>query len=138
MGAIAQNNPKEPAPAPAASSSSACPSASATSPQHLYGLWQVQWGDGTAPAELQLGRHPEFAESVRGSLRRAGQLAQVVGDLEDGDFTLEESENGRNIAATWIGRIVDPSCGKEIRGTWTYANPPRSTSFTLRKLPGWR
>ena len=76
---------KEPAPA-ASSTSSACPSASATSPQHLYGLWQVQWGDASAPAQLQLGRHPEFAESVRGSLHRASQLAQVVGDLEDGEL----------------------------------------------------
>ena len=110
--------PAVPASAPSAAATATCPSPTEVNHLHLYGLWR--------------------AESVRGTLRRGGQVAQVAGDVDDGDFTLEESDNGRNISATWTGRVVDTSCGKEIRGTWTNANNTRNTSFVLRKQPGWR
>ena len=130
--------PAVPASAPSAAATTTCPSPTEVNQLHLYGLWQATWADTPAPAELRLERHPELAESVRGTLRRGGQVAQVAGDVDDGDFTLEESDNGRNISATWTGRVVDTSCGKEIRGTWTNANNTRNTSFVLRKQPGWR
>ena len=99
--------------------------------QHLQGRWhaQLQWpappaGPDGAPAAppatalLQLGPHPELAQSVRGTVQRGGVTAQVSGDVDGGELALEESINGTNISATWIGRVVDGSCGKEIRGTW--------------------
>ena len=135
--AYGQNDAKTPA-VPASAPTATCPSPTEVNHLHLYGLWQATWADTPAPAELRLERHPELAESVRGTLRRGGQVAQVAGDVDDGDFTLEESDNGRNISATWTGRVVDTSCGKEIRGTWTNANNTRNTSFVLRKQPGWR
>ena len=84
-------------------------------------------------AVLQLGPHPELAHSVRGTLQRGGTTAQVSGDVDDGDFTLEESINGTNISATWTGQVVEGSCGKEIRGTWNNAHPTFSLPFVLRK-----
>lgn len=87
-------------------------------------------------ATLELIPHPELAASVRGRLQRAGSEALLAGDVDQGDFTLEESINGKNISATWIGQVVPDSCGKEIRGTWTQENPPLSLSFVLRKQTG--
>ena len=139
--AYGQNDVKTlapPASAPTAATTATCPGPTEVTHLHLYGLWQATWVDAPAPAELRLERHPELAESVRGTLRRGAQVSQVAGDVDDGDFTLEESDNGRNISATWTGRVVDTSCGKEIRGTWTNANNTRNTSFVLRKQPGWR
>ena len=61
----------------------------------------------------------ELAGSVRGTLERAGQTAQVVGDVHQGELTLEESLDGKRISATWLGDVVEGQCGKEIRGQWS-------------------
>ena len=119
-------------------STAACPSAAEVSAVYLYGLWRAEWADGGTPTELHLTRHPEMADSVRGTLRRDGATAQLAGDVDNGDFTLEESDNGRNISATWTGRVADTSCGKEIQGTWTNATNSTERRFVLRKQPGWR
>ncbi len=114
--------------------------------QHLQGRWLAQL-QGASPdasgatATLQLGPHPELAQSVRGTVQRSGATAQVSGDVDGGDLTLEESINGTNISATWTGQVVDGSCGKEIRGTWNNANPTPSAPsapFVLRKQVGWQ
>lgn len=94
-----------------------------------------------ATAVLQLGPHPELVHSVRGTVQHGSVTALVSGDVDTGDLTLEESVNGTNISATWIGQVVDGSCGKEIRGTWNNANPTPSAPsapFVLRKQPGWQ
>ena len=65
---------------------------------HLQGHWRAEL-QATA-AMLQLGPHPELAHSVRGTVQRGGTTAQVSGDVDDGDLTLEESINGTNISAT--------------------------------------
>eukprot|EP01034_Spumella_vulgaris_P001297 gene1297-1710_t len=95
--ASSQNDPK---------STAACPSAADMDHQHLQGRWlaQLQGASPDAPgatATLQLGPHPELAQSVRGT---------VSGDVDGGDLTLEESINGTNISATWTGQVVDGSC----------------------------
>ena len=115
----------------------ACPSPAEVSALYLYGLWRAEWADGGPPTELRLNRHPELTDSVRGTLSRNGSTVQLAGDVDNGDFTLEESDNGRNISATWIGRVADASCGKEIQGTWTNANHSTERRFVLRKQPGW-
>lgn len=134
-------------------STAACPAAAEMGHLHLQGRWVATLqaapaaADGaTAPpapatAVLQLGPHPELAHSVRGTVRRGSATALVSGDVDTGDLTLEESVNGTNISATWIGQVVDGSCGKEIRGTWNNANPTPSAPsapFVLRKQPGWQ
>ena len=116
--------------------------------QHLQGRWHAELpsvAPGASPpqpptqAVLQLGPHPELAHSVRGTVQRSGATAQVSGDVDDGDLTLEESINGTNISATWTGRVVDGSCGKEIRGSWTQSTSPDTPQpFVLRKQASWQ
>ena len=108
--------------------------------RHLQGPWRAEF-EGRPQAVLRLGPHPELAESVRGTVQRvnghATATAQVVGDVDDGALTLEESENGTNISATWTGQVVEGSCGKEIRGTWSSTqSPDRPIPFVLRKQGG--
>jgi hypothetical protein len=40
----------------------------------------------------------------------------VAADLEDGEFTMEESRDGQRIAATWLGQVQAGSCGQRIAG----------------------
>lgn len=117
--------PTASASAPASAASS--PSASAPSPA----------GTASTSATLRFERHPELAESVRGRVERDGASIQLSGDVDEGDFTLEESQDGQRISATWIGRVVNGSCGKEIRGTWTNAADSSTRAFVLRRQSGW-
>lgn len=127
-------------------STAACPAAADMDHQHLQGQWRAELqapapGAGPATATLQLGPHPELVQSVRGTVVRSGTTAQVSGDVDGGNLTLEESINGTNISATWTGQVVDGSCGKEIRGTWNNAHPTPTTPsapFVLRKQAAWQ
>lgn len=119
-----------------------CPAATDMQQRHLLGHWQAELG-GQAVA-LRLGPHPELRESVRGTLQRGGQTVQVVGDVDDGQLTLEESEDGKRISATWLGEVAEGRCGKEIRGTWSPEAAPGASGpapapvpFVLRKQSGW-
>ena len=94
---------------------------------------QAQFGGSWDSATLRLEPHPDYRESFRGTLERDGRRAQVAGDLEDGEFTLEESSDGVRIAATWLGDLVEGSCGREIRGTWTREGETAGLTFVLRK-----
>ncbi len=133
--ANAQSSPR-PAP-PGQTAAAACPAASDTRVQQLYGLWQADIDGQPGSAALRLERHPEWGDSVRGTVTRNDSPALLAGDIEGADFTLEESVNGENISATWIGRVVEGSCAQEIRGIWTDAANPQEHSFILRKQPGW-
>ncbi|MGC3986307.1 MAG: hypothetical protein QM777_17210 [Pseudorhodoferax sp.] len=118
----------------------ACPAPHEMRALNLYGSWRAQWqgGDGDAPgATLQLERHPELGDSVRGRVERDGITALLAGDVDDGDLTLEESRDGKRISATWIGRVDADSCGKLIRGTWTDADTEARREFVLRRASGW-
>ncbi len=98
----------------------------------MTGLWNG------GPDAVRPGAHPELAQSVRGTVQRGGTVAQVSGDIDEGDLTLEESANGTHINATWIGQVVQGSCGKEIRGTWNNVTPPLTIPFILRRQAGWQ
>ena len=102
--------------------------------QHLLGLWRAEFEGLAQGATLLLEKHPERTESVRGAINRNGERAQVAGDLDDGEFSLEESVNGVNISAVWLGDVVEGSCGREIRGSWKAEGDPRQFQFVLRKL----
>jgi hypothetical protein len=110
-----------------------CPAADEVTPQLLLGTWQAELQGSWAGAILQLGPNPDYPDSLRGTLEREGQHLQVAGDLDDDGFTLEESADGQHIAATWLGDVVEGSCGREIRGTWTRDGEAASRAFVLRK-----
>ena len=119
----------------AQSAAAACPKAAEVARQHLLGLWRAEFEGLPRGATLLLEPHPELAESVRGAINRDGERAQLAGDVDEGEFTLEESSNGVNIAAVWLGDVVEGSCGREIRGTWQAEGDPRKWPFVLRKKP---
>ena len=131
----AQNDPKP-------GVSSVCPAAAELGPLQLYGLWRAEFDGGLAGATLRLEKHPELAGSVVGRVRREGPGAAapalVAGDVDQGEFNLDESADGHGIAATWTGQVVNGSCGKEIRGTWHNATDHTTRGFVLRKQPGWQ
>ncbi len=144
---MAQTGPAAQTPAASAS----CADAQDIQPAHLYGLWQLSlWpegGDETLPLSrgaLLFEKHPDYPGSVRGELRRtaAGQdlLAQVSGDVTDGVFNLDESDNGQDMSAVWEGEPWD--CGRELRGIRRPAEGRPAgeavLAFRLRKLPGWQ
>ena len=112
----------------------ACPKAHEVAQAHLLGMWRAEFEGLTQGATLLLEKHPELTDSVRGAVNRNGERAEVAGDVDEGEFTLEESENGVNISATWMGDVVEGSCGREIRGTWQAERDRRAHNFILRKL----
>jgi hypothetical protein len=110
-----------------------CPHASEVTAAHLLGLWRAEFtGQGHA-GTLLLEKHALYAESVSGTLNRNGDRSRLAGDVEDGEFTLEESADGVHIAATWLGEVVEGSCGREIRGSWKAERDTQSQPFVLRK-----
>lgn len=110
-----------------------CPAVDDVTPRQLLGVWKAQIEGDWNVATLTLEPNPEFAGSYRGTLERAGQRLQVAGDLDDDGFTLEESSDGKHIAATWLGDLVEGACGREIRGTWTRDGETSGRAFVLRK-----
>jgi len=122
----------------ASAQAGACPKAAEVTQQHLLGLWRAEFEGLAQGATLLLEEHPEYAETVRGEINRNGERALMAGDIDDGEVTLEESVNGRNISATWTGTVEDGSCGTQIRGTWQGTADSAPRAFVLRKLPGSR
>lgn len=121
--------------------SSACVAAADVTPRQLHGLWRADWpanaGQAARSATLLLEPNREFADSLSGHLRRehAGvvQIVQVAGDLDAGEFTLEESLDGHSVHAVWQGHVTEASCGKEITGTWNSISDRILRPFMLRR-----
>lgn len=111
----------------------ACPPVAELRNVHLFGLWRAEI-DGQHAGTLLLEQHREYAMSFGGMLNRAGERSMVAGDIEDGEFTLEESADGKRIAAAWLGDVEPASCGREIRGTWTPDGKQQGRAFILRKM----
>lgn len=112
-----------------------CPAPDDVDQAQLLGAWQASIEGIASPTLVTLVKHPEFAQTVRGHLERNGQQIELAGDVDNGEFTLEESVNGRNISATWLGEVVDGSCGREIRGTWKAEGTQQARAFVLKKTP---
>lgn len=101
----------------------------------LYGRWEARFGDLPALADVQMGKHPEYAGSVRGTIVRDGRSAQLSGDIADAGFLiLDESQDGLSISAVWSGELQPGSCGREFRGTWRNSSDDRTQPFVLRKI----
>jgi len=110
-----------------------CPKAAEVGQQHVLGLWRAEFEGVAQGATLLLERHALYAQSLAGTINRNGERAQLAGDIEDGEFTLEEAADGRSISATWLGDVVEGSCGLEIRGTWQATGAQAARPFVLRK-----
>jgi hypothetical protein len=98
----------------------------------LVGSWQAEF-DGQRAGTLLLRKDPEYAETVVGTIERDGEHRRLAGDVDNGDFTLEESADGVHIVAAWLGEVVEGSCGREIRGTWKAEGAATGHAFILRK-----
>ena len=126
-----------PAPIPAASAPSAppaaaCPKAQDVEAGQLVGLWRAEFEGLPRGATLLLEPHREYAGSLSGEVNRDGERSRLAADLDDDGFTLEESSDGVHIAATWLGDVVEGSCGNEIRGSWEPAKGI-ARGFLLRR-----
>lgn len=112
----------------------ACPDVSEISAETLIGAWDVELL--TQPPQrwtLTLQAHPEHTGSLKGTLWQGAQKALVVADWDEGEFTMEESQDGRRIAATWLGTATEGPCGPQIEGTrQTDAATSAPTRFRMR------
>lgn len=113
-----------------------CMAASEVTQADMLGLWRAEFAGVAQGATLLLEKSTEFNEGLAGGINRDGVKSQVAGDVDNGAFTLEESADGTSIAANWAGNIMEPSCGKEIRGVWTSTQGDQR-AFVLRKATGW-
>ncbi|SDP72297.1 hypothetical protein SAMN05216303_106269 [Rhodoferax sp. OV413] len=130
-----------------------CPAVNTLSNAHLYGQWLAQIDGEPGPASVQFLKDPDQDDSLVGSINRAlpvdpkapktpkgaaAKPALLAGDVQDGEFNLEESDDGVRISATWSGQLVAASCGKEIKGIWTNALNDQTHPFVLRRQGGWQ
>ena len=99
----------------------------------LIGRWQADMPGQSGPIVLELAPHPEWDGTVKGRILRPGYSAIVVGDVHQGQLTMEESRDGSKVSGNWFGDVVEGSCAREIRGEWT-DEADRPFAFTLRKL----
>lgn len=128
----------------------ACPAARDVKPADLYGLWHFSlWPEGGDEATavsrgaMLFEAHPDYPGSVRGQLRRSTPTdevqAHVSGDVTDGVFNLDESEDGIAMSAVWEGAILPTVCEPDIRGTRRAAEGrpggDPSWNFRLKKPP---
>lgn len=120
---------------------SACPGPADIQPGMLIGRWQIEWLDdshprGTAPWLLELGPHPEYPDSLKGRLHHDQARPLVVADWDDETLTLEESLDGKHIAASWQATATEVGCGREFLGLrFTGTEPDASAKrFRMRAL----
>ena len=131
--------------APAATSTATtgadCPDVTRLHAAQLHGSWEVELVQAGQRGQLTLRQHPEFNASLRGNFSYGGERSLASGDVEDGEFNLDESRDGKTLFAFWSGRLVPSACGAEIRGKWQplakegAAAPPES-DFVLRRDAG--
>lgn len=108
-----------------AAASAACNDAAPMPVEQLLGLWQLTlWPEaGSADQPVSQGAvlfepHPEYPGSVRGRLKRSGPgndlQALLSGDVVNGEFNLDESDDGVRMTAVWVG--TPQNCGRRLQG----------------------
>lgn len=109
-----------------------CPTAQQMEQPELLGRWTVQMDGVPGPISMQLGPHPEWDGTVKGTITRPGFQSIVVGDVNKGALTMEESRDGKSVSGNWGGDVVDGSCAREIRGEFSDSED-RTHRFVMRK-----
>ena len=110
-----------------------CPQSRQMTDKHLQGQWLASVAHQDAPVHLTLGPHPEWAGTVKGTVQWADASYPMVGDVDQGHVTLEESSDEVHITGTWLGQVVDGSCGREIKGEYQAGEDAPPQAFLLRK-----
>lgn len=95
-----------------------CPAAADLEAPQMLGAWHAEV-EGQAAAPVVFEPNVNHPGSLSGTIDRPTGRSRIAADLDDGEFTMEESSDGVHIAATWLGEVVPDTCGKEIRGSWT-------------------
>ena len=117
-----------------------CPDVTRLRSAQLYGTWELELIATGQRGQLTLSQHPEFSESLRGEFRYGTQRSIASGDVEAGEFNLDESLDGKSLYAFWSGQLTPAKCGAEIRGTWQTlprdGKPSVESPFVLRR-EGW-
>jgi len=116
----------------ALAASAPCPDPADMNALQLQGQWMVQVTGQPRMWLLALEPHPEHKGSLRGQLQTGAQRHAVVADLDDGEFTMEETHDGQHIAATWLGSLQAGSCGQTLRGE-RQADPANPAAFVMRR-----
>lgn len=121
------------APSPAA----ACPNAADIEPKMLVGSWRIEWIDtGHQRSEaswiLVLGPHPDYEGSLKGHLSRGNERHLVVADWDDQALTMEESVDGRRIAATWQATASEGLCARVFQGLRFTGSEPDASARRFR------
>ena len=101
----------------------------------LYGTWEARFDGLPGVAAVRFGPHPDYA-GVRGTITRAGTTvaAQLAGDIDDeGQLSLDESQDGRSISGNWAGPMAPGSCGNSFKGIWRNAADDSTRTFVLTK-----
>ena len=121
-----------------------CPDVTQLHAAQLYGSWVLHLVQSGQRGQLTLRQHPEFSASLRGEFRYGDHSSIASGDVEAGEFHLDESRDGKTLFAFWSGTLVPAACGAEIRGTWQVlpkeGQPARESAFVLRRQAapgGW-
>ena len=83
----------------------ACPTAQQMEQPELLGRWSVQMDGEPGPITIDLGPHPEWDGTVKGSITRPGFQSIVVGDVNKGELTMEESRDGKSVSGNWYGTV---------------------------------
>ena len=123
------------------STKTACPGATELKAPDLYGTWTVEMpvssaaGSASVRGQVVFEKNAEHPDSISGWLTWNGSKVFVAGDIDEGSFSLEESDDGKRISAVWDGAVPEGSCGKAITGSRRAGDS--LVSFVLRRSAGW-
>lgn len=119
-----------------------CPAATELKAPDLYGLWTVDittssaQGPASVRGQVVFEKNAEHPDSISGWLTWNGSKVFVAGDIDQGSFSLEESDDGKRISAVWDGAVPQGSCGKAITGNRRAGDT--LLAFVLRRSTGWQ
>ncbi|MEN9844032.1 MAG: hypothetical protein RLZZ612_1861 [Pseudomonadota bacterium] len=117
-----------------------CPLPEDIESKHLLGTWRVtQPQHPDVSAVLELTRHPEHEDSVRGVLRptqgQAPLAVWLVGDIDEGELVMDESSDGQRISAIWTVRPTTDSCGRKWEGERRAAGEDVAEALVMAYIP---
>ena len=111
-----------------------CPDVNTLKAADVHGEWRLALPQVNYVGQMRLSQHPEFSESLRGNLAYGAVQSIASGDVNGGNFDLDESSDGKRMTGTWSGKLTPGACGNEIRGTWTELDRDLRSTFVLTRV----